>query len=105
MTETRIELGLNDDRPIAGFASNIEEASNLDEFELALRLQAVAQELGTGIPGDQGVASGLFRKMVRRVRGRKLLEDHGVHGVEVPWVCLHAPPGGTARLQLAVLNG
>jgi hypothetical protein len=39
--------------------------------------------------------------MIRWVRGRKLVEDHGVHEVEVPWLCLHVPPGGTTRLQLA----
>jgi hypothetical protein len=100
MTEVRIELGLTDDRPIAGFAAKIEEAPNLDEFDLALQLRAVAQQLGTGIPGDQSVAGDLFRKLIRRVRGRKLVEDRGVHEVEVPWLCLHAPAGGTARLQL-----
>jgi hypothetical protein len=99
MTETQIDLGV-DDRPIAGFASTIEDASDLDELELALRLQEMARELGAGIPGDQALGGDLFLKMVKWVRRRKLVEDHGVHDVEVPWLCVHAPPGGTARLQL-----
>lgn len=100
MADTRIDLVVNVDRPITGFASNIEEASDLDESELSLSLQTVAQQLGTAIPGDQGAASDLFRRIIRRVRGRRLLEDHGTHEVEVPWLCLHTPLGGMARLQL-----
>src|SRR4051812_15640664 len=100
MREAGLEVSMDDDRPIQGFASSIEQASNMDDFDLAVRLQAVAQQLGTGIPGDQSVASDLYRNMIKWVRGRRLFEDYGDYEVEVPWLCLHTPPGGTARLKL-----
>jgi hypothetical protein len=100
VTATAIELGLNEDRPIAGFASRIEAAADVDESALAPRLQAAAAQLGTGIPGDQGATSDLFGRMIAWVRGRRMVEDLGQHAVEVPWLCLHVPPEGTARLKL-----
>lgn len=100
MSDLPVVPAVIEDRPVSGFATNIEEGPDLREPDLELRLQGVAQCLGAAIPGDQGAVGDLLRKIIARVRGRKLLEDHGVHEVEVPWLWLHVPPRGNARLQL-----
>jgi hypothetical protein len=86
-------------QPVEGFATTIEADPELAEDDLALRLRDAAMRLGTGIPGDQGFVGDLLHKLIARVRGRKLIEDHGLHEVEVPWLTLHVPAGGSARLQ------
>ena len=101
MDELKIASTVIQDRPVGGFSSSIEAASDLGDTELASRLSEVAARLGTGMPGDQSAAGDLLRKIVSRVRGRKLVEDYGVHAVEVPWLCLHVPPSGSAQLQLS----
>lgn len=98
--ELRIAPVVVEDRPITGFATSVEEAPGLPEADLALQLQRVAQRLGVGVPGDQGAAGDLLRKIVSRVRGRELVDDHSVHEVEVPWLCLHVPAPGSAHLRL-----
>ena len=100
MNEQKIATVVIEDRPVTGFATNIEEGSGLSEADLALRLQDVSLRLGAGVPGDQSPAGDLLRKIISRVRGRKLVEDHGVYEVEVPWLWLHVPDGGSAHLQL-----
>jgi hypothetical protein len=100
MNELQIAAAVTEDRPVAGFATNIEEGSGLHEADLAVQLQGVAQRLGAGVPGDQGAVGDLLRKMISRVRGRKLVEDRGKHDVEIPWLCLHVPAPGSAHLQL-----
>ena len=101
MNEFRITPVVLDDRPVTGFATNIEDESGLSEADLAVRLQGIAQRLGAGIPGEQGAAGDLLRKIISRVRGRKLVDDQGMHEVELPWLCLHVPARGSAHLQLA----
>lgn len=100
MNEQKIATVVIEDRPVTGFATNIEEGSGLSEADLALHLQEVSLRLGAGVPGDQSAIGDLLRKIISSVRGRKLAEDHGVHEVEVPWLCLHVPVGGSAHLQL-----
>lgn len=100
MNEQKIATVVIEDRPVTGFAANIEEGVGLSEADLALRLQEVSLRLGTGVPGDQSATGDLLRKIISRVRGRKLSEDHGIYEVEVPWLCLHVPASGSAHLQL-----
>jgi hypothetical protein len=100
MNEQKIATVVIEDKPVTGFATNIEEGTGLSEADLALRLQEVSLRLGAGIPGNESAAGDLLRKIISRVRGRKMVENHGVHEVEVPWLCLHVPVGGSAHLQL-----
>ena len=100
MHEQRIATVVSEDRPVTGFATNIEKAPGLGETDLALRLQDVSMRLGAGIPGDQSATGDLLRKIISRVRGRKLAEDRGVYEVDVPWLSLHVPASGSAHLQL-----
>ncbi len=100
MNEQKIATVVIEDKPVTGFATNIEDGSELSEDDLAPRLRDVALRLETGVPGDQSVGGDLLRKIIARVRGRKLAEDYGVYEVEVPWLCLHVPAGGGAHLQL-----
>lgn len=101
MGELKIMPEVIEDRPIMGFAANIEDGRDLSDADLSLRLQGVARDLEAGQFGDQSIAGDLLRKIISRVRGRKLVEDHGLHEIDIPWLSLHVPPGGNARLQLA----
>ncbi len=101
MKSEKITPQVLEDQPRKGFATTIEESGDSPEPELEERLAGVSQRLGAGTPGDQGAMGDLLRKIISRVRGRKLVEDHGLYEVEVPWVSLHAPARGSARLKLS----
>jgi hypothetical protein len=87
-------------RLVEGFATNVEASADRSEADLARQLRQVSQDLGAGIPGDQSAAGDLLRKIIARIRGRKLVEDLGLHPLEIPWLSLHVPTRGKARLQL-----
>ncbi|MFZ5895038.1 MAG: hypothetical protein ACOY0T_28520 [Myxococcota bacterium] len=101
MLEEVVTPEVIEDELVRGFASTIEEAGETSAPEFEARVAGVAQRLGAGRFGDQGLVGDLIRKVISRVRGRKLVEDHGVHEVEVPWLSLHVPARGRARLKLS----
>ena len=68
-TETLVDTVIVDERHIAGFASTIEAAPQLNDSELRGRLAGLPKQLGTGLPGDQSMATDLYRRMVDQVRG------------------------------------
>ena len=100
MDELELTPEVFETRAVAGLATSIEDAPDLGEADLAPRLRGVVNRLGAAVPGDQSVAGDLLRKIISRVRGRRLVEDYGVHPVEVPWLCMHVPLYGNAQLQL-----
>jgi hypothetical protein len=79
-----------------GFVSLVEAAPTLDDTELMDRLQAQALTGVLPIPGEQSDGA-LFRRILNRIRGRELVRDFGEHQVEVTWLELHVPPGGSAH--------
>ena len=101
MNEFSPSAEIIEDQPVSGFSTIVEEGSHLGEADLAGSLKVASQRLGTGLPGEQSMAGDLFRKIIARVRGRQLVRDTGMHDIDIEWLCLHVPPGGTARLQLA----
>jgi hypothetical protein len=100
MDDVRLAPVVISNRQVAGFATSVEAATDRAEADLAQQLQQVGHDLGAGIPGDQSAAGDLLRKIIARVRGRNLVEDHGLHALEIPWLCLHVPDRGKAHLQL-----
>jgi hypothetical protein len=100
MEDVPVKPVVLEDTPVPGFASSIEQSLDLQDADLAVRLREHSQRLAAGIPGDQATAGDLLRKIIARVRGRKQVAEHGTHEVELPWLWLHVPGSGTARLQL-----
>ncbi len=83
---------------LVGPAAILDEMSGADDAAVAAAIEKRMNEYGIAVPGE--LASASLRRLVDRLRGRRLLEDFGVHQAQVEWLRFHVPPGGTARLTL-----
>lgn len=90
------------DEPLLGPAAFVQEHKTESEGALAqaLREHALTQEVGLSAARSPIDA---FARIVRRIRGRTLVEDLGTHEVAVTWLSSHVPPGGSAHLKVAQL--
>jgi hypothetical protein len=96
-------LEIVEERELAGPAATLTELLNHDDEEVAKELSRRLMDQGIAVPGDRkdlGLVAYLMG-LLRRLRGRRLVRDLGVHKARLQWLSLHAPPGGTAHLKLA----
>lgn len=90
------------DEPLPGAAAFVQEHSSESEGALAQALRNHAVNQGVGLPAARSPIDA-FERIVRRIRGRTLVEDLGEHDVAVTWLSGHVPPGGSAHLCVAQL--
>src|SRR4051812_45714487 len=64
----------------------------LDESDAAGRLQQYAANNGFPLPDARGLSlRDAYRRLLRWLRGRRLLRDEGVHATHFEWLKFHIP--------------
>jgi hypothetical protein len=96
-------LEIVEERELSGPAATLAELLEHDDKQVAEELSRRLVDQGVAVPGDR---KGLdlvayLMGLLRRLRGRRLVRDLGVHEARLQWLSFHAPPGGTAHLKLA----
>jgi hypothetical protein len=75
------------------------EGAPPSDAEIASDLAAYADARGLTPEGARS-GGGFFAWIADRLGRRVLVDDLGVHPVELDWLALHVPPGGTAAFEL-----
>lgn len=88
------------DEPLPGAAAFVEERGDEAEQPLAEALRDHALETAVGLSAGRSPID-TFVRIVRRIRGRNLVEELGEHDVYVTWLTSHVPPGGQSQLRLS----
>jgi hypothetical protein len=91
------------ERELAGPAATLDELLNHDDEEVAEELRKRLAGQGVAVPGDRKDLNlgAYIMGLLRRLRGRRLVRELGVHEARLQWLSFHTPPGGTAHLKLA----
>ena len=86
---------------IAGPAEFVEQHDAADDAHVAGALAEHMEQAGLESPARRGMAGDAYREIVRRIRGRRLLEDFGEHDFSVAWLGFHVPPGAKGQLKIS----
>jgi len=103
------------ERQVPGLAARFEELRTSGEpdgdhpgaapsiADAAFDLETYAEANGLTPEGPRS-GSNFFTWIADRFRQRVLVDDLGVHRVELDWLTLHVPPGGTADFELGTTS-
>jgi len=94
-----LDAAILGDEPVKGIADRLGDLGDLDEDDAAARLRSGLEADGLQVPGQRGVLQSLSG-VVKRLRGRTLVDDLGELPASFDVLVLHVPPGGTAALEL-----
>jgi len=94
--EARTDLG----ERIAGVAEFVEQQGDDDDAHVADALAEHMEDAGLDAPAKRGMVGDAYREIVRRIRGRRLLEDLGEHEFSVDWLGFHVPQGAKGQLKI-----
>ena len=98
---TQPDAGTDDlDERIAGPAEFVERHDTADDADLAGALAEHMERAGLEAPARRGLVGDAYREIVRRIRGRRLLEDFGEHDFSVDWLGFHVPQGARGQLKI-----
>lgn len=89
------------DERIAGPAEFVERHDTADDADVAGALAEHMERAGLEAPARRGLVGDAYREIVRRIRGRRLLEDFGEHEFSVDWLGFHVPQGATGQLKIS----
>lgn len=92
------------DEPIAGLSDAVERTAGAAPHDRVHALAEAAAAQGVGAPAARGLPD-VWNAIVETVLGRRVLRRVDAIEVPVPWMRLHAPTGGTARLKVATTTG
>ena len=94
--EARTDLG----ERIAGAAEFVEQHGSDDDAHVADALAEHMEDAGLDAPAKRGLMGDAYREIVRRIRGRHLVEDLGEHEFSVDWLGFHVPQGAKGQLKI-----
>ena len=101
MTET-FPLAIVEERELSGPAATLADLLQHNDEHIAKELSQRLLDQGVAVPGNRKDFDliAYLMGLLRRLRGRRLVRDLGVHEARLQWLSFHAPPGGTAHLKL-----
>ena len=88
-----------EEQVLPGPAATLDAMADEEDHLVARELRDRLQAQGTAVPGDRNPIDYVIG-LVRRLRGRKMIRDLGIHQTRLEWLRFHAPPDGKARLVL-----
>jgi hypothetical protein len=102
MAET-FPLEIVEERELSGPAATLADLFEHDDKQIAEELGRRLADQGVAVPGDRRDLDlvAYLMGLLRRLRGRRLVRDLGVHEARLQWLSFHTPPGGTAHFKLA----
>lgn len=100
--EELLPLEIVEEMKLKGPAATFEELHNQTDQEIAKELSSQFERQGIAVPGARNYSDMIsyLRGLVSRLRGRKLIQDLGIHESRIKWLECHIPPGGEAHLKL-----
>lgn len=71
-----------------------------DDAHVAGALAEHMAQAGLDAPAKRGMVGDAYREIVRRIRGRRLIEDLGEHEFSIDWLGFHVPQGAKGQLKI-----
>jgi hypothetical protein len=94
------DLALLEDEPVVRLAERFGQLDGESSGAAAAALRDHALAEGLPLPGARGPLD-TFAWIADRLRSRALVEDLGVHPVELEWLAFHVPPRGRGSLTVS----